>query len=201
MRVGIGVPCRVSDRELLERYCLPGIKRLDPAPDVVLVSINEGHSEGLKGIKTELYDSLFNDFDVDVILCVDADMMLFRGILKFIKRDVIVDFNHLVCAPIATIFKMVSRMVVDKPLCGCLSIPRELWFNKIRDHPEFNGVDSSIIRSVDIRRDFMPLKFPPKFMLMRRSGAEYRRTMLNHPKNIELGTVKRLLYLIGTIRI
>lgn len=198
-RIGVAVPCRVGDMDLLERYCLPSLARLDPGPYVIKVYINSGHPDGLRGIKTELYDLLFNEYDVDVILCVDADMMLFRDILKFVKRRVIVDFSHVVRAPVATMFKMVVRMLVDKPLCGCLSIPRELWEGKIRDNPEFNGIDSSIIRSVDIRRDFFPLKFPPKFMLMRRSQGSYRKTMLNHPKNRELGLMKRMIYLTGTL--
>lgn len=194
----MAVPCRVRDVELAERYCLPSLKRLDPAPDVTLISVNEGHPDGLRGIKTDLYDALFNEYEIDVILCVDADMMLFRDILKFVKRNVIVDFNHIVRAPLATIFKMATRICVNKPLCGCLSIPRELWEEKIRDHEEFNGIDSSIIRSVDIYRDFSPLKFPPKFMLMRRSQGAYRKTMMNNPKNRELGVFKRMIYLLGT---
>ena len=198
-RIGVAVPCRVGDVDILERYCIPSLARLNPRPYATMIAINEGHRDGLKGVKTDLYDHLFNEFDVDVILCVDADMMLFRDVLKFVKRNVIVDFPHIVRAPLATMFKMVIRMLVNKPLCGCLSIPRELWEGKIRDNPEFNGIDSSIIRSVDIRRDFFPLKFPPKFMLMRRSKGAYRKTMLNHPKNRELGAIKRMIYLTGTL--
>jgi len=166
-----------------------------------LIWINEGHKDGLRGIKTKIYDHLFLDAGVDVVLCVDSDMMLFPGILKFVGRHVIVDFAHIVRAPIASMCKMVIRQLVDKPLCGCLSIPRELWFNKIRDNPDFNGIDSSIIKSVDIQRDFMPLKFPPKFMLMRRSGKQYRKNIMTDPKNLELGVFKRMVYLLGSLHV
>ena len=199
MRIGIGVPCLTKDMELLFRYCLPSIRRLEPPPDVVLTYINNGHKDGLKGIKTLIYDHLFNCHDVDVILCVDSDMLLFKDILKYIKKDVIVDFHHIVKTPIATMYKIFIRAITNKPLCGCLSIPRKLWFEKIRDNESFNGIDSSIIRSVNSINDFEPKKFPPKFMLMRRSMKQARQDILHHPLNINLGLFRKIIYLLKTI--
>jgi len=164
MRIGIGVPCHERDTGILRR-CLASIDRLEPAPAVVYVLVNDG-SRGLR-VRKEILDVLFYEWGCDVVLNVSADFAVFRGILSDVDEHRVTSFGFLRRHP-ADLLHIVKRWVTRKAWSGCYSIPRGVWdcFREV----DWDGSDSRLdwwceARGLDVKRVRMP-----RYWVLRFSG-------------------------------
>jgi len=194
-RIGVGVPCHVKDLELLSNYSLPSIFGLDPSPDVIAVNINRGEG-GLKKVRADLYESLFQDHDCDVMFNMSADMIVFSDALKYVHRDRIVSYGPIFKTPISSIISLVLRLFTDlrggKSWRGTYSLPREVWYEKVLRRELWDGTDSSI--KIAVNSEFESVLFP-KVMIMRKNYLKLKQVTLYHPLNKDMNPLRKALKL------
>ncbi|MCK4669095.1 hypothetical protein KAT21_03125 [Candidatus Bathyarchaeota archaeon] len=158
-KIGIAVPCHIKDKHFLP-VCLRAIANLDPPPATYSVDLNQGEG-GLKGIRTRLFDSLFET--CDVVLQCDVEFYLFPDILSHVRESKVTSFVCLIRKPV-DIIKVGARFLTPHPWTGCYSIPKTIW-EKVKTSPEWDGTDTSIKR---ISREYV-FVYTPKYYLLRRS--------------------------------
>ena len=198
MKIGIAVPCHLRDVEIFRKYCLPSIQKLNPKPDELTVYFNEGHKDGLKGIKEKLYNNLCNDKNCDIILQCDADFYLFKNILKYVESNILVNYCNIVKTPISTIIRLVLRNIVKKPWAGCYALPCKIWNKQIKDNPIWDGSDSSVKYATNLNYKSIRV---PKYMLVRRSIEAVRINALYHPLNVNKSIFSKMLKLAMTVEL
>jgi hypothetical protein len=166
VKVGIAIPCSTKDIEICFKYAINSIGLLNPLPHQIVVDINDKGYRGLKEIRTKLFDELFLEHDCDVVLSMCADYRLTnKKLLTKVSSTRVVSYGRFFNTPIIGIFFYVLRLLTRKPWSAMYSIPREIWFSKVRDNPLWNGYDGSIPKCVDM--DFISNK-GINYMLMRR---------------------------------
>ena len=194
-RVGVGIPGHVRDLELLSKYSLPSAFNLDPEADVIAVNINQGEG-GLKKVRTDLFDALFEKYDCDIIFNVSADMIISKDVLKYVREDKVVCYGNILKAPISNIISLSLRFVglaLKKNLWnGTYSLPRKIWLEKVRDSEEWTGHDTSLRMAIDSDFDWIPF---PKIMIVRIHPLSLKQVILYHPANSEISTIVRMLRL------
>lgn len=200
-RIGVGVPCHVKDLELLSNYSLPSIFRLDPSPDVIAVNINRGKG-GLKKVRADLYESLFQDHDCDVIFNMSADMNVFSDALKYVQRNRVVSYGPIFKTPISAIISLVLRLITDlrggNSWRGTYSLPKEVWYEKVLGRGLWDGTDSSIKNAVN--SEFESVLFP-KVMIMRKNYLKLKQVTLYHPLNQDMNPIRKALKLTQALPI
>lgn len=159
IKIGIAIPCYVEDEHFLPA-CLHAIANLDPQPHTYLVDLNCGEG-GLKGIRTRLFDKLFET--CDVVLQCDVEFYLFPDILSHVREDRVTSFVCLLRKAV-DIIKVTARFLTPHPWSGCYSIPKAIW-QKVKASPEWDGTDTSIKK---ISGDYV-FVYTPKYYLLRRS--------------------------------
>jgi len=182
LKVGVAIPCHIRDIEICLKYPIPTLKLLNPSPHKILVDINEGVYGGLKEIRTKLFDSLFIDFDCDIVLSVCADYrMINKNIINEVSPDRVVNYGRFFNTPIIGLVHYVARRLTRSPWSSMYSIPRKVWFKEVRNNPLWNGMDGSVPRCVNMDYES---HMGINYMLMRRNtqrlieavnSAEYRK--------------------------
>jgi hypothetical protein len=199
LRIGVGIPCHVRDLNLLSRYSLPSAFNLDPAPDVIAVNINRGEG-GHKKIRTDLFNTLFEKYDCDIVFNTDADMIVLKDALKYIREDKVVSYGPIYKTPIATIINLLLRFTFvarkRKEWRGTYSLPRKIWFEKVRNSDVWAGFDSSLKAAIDSDFDCVPF---PKVLIVRRHSLALKQVVLYHPYNRDLSTLDRVLRLARSL--
>jgi len=197
-RIGVGVPCHVKDLELLSKYSLPSIFRLDPSPNVIAVNINRGEG-GLKKVRADLFEVVFNEYDCDILFNMSADMIVFSDALKYVHRNHIVSYGPIfkapICTTIALFYRIYHALRRRKAWRGTYSLPREVWYEKVLAKDMWDGTDGSIRRAVD--SDFECLLFP-KVMIMRINPKFKQRTLYN-PLLKDMNPLARVLKLLQAL--
>lgn len=195
MKIGLGIPCHVNDIPLLRKYCLPKVLKLDPQPAIIIVSINDG-KDGMKNIRTELYDYLFKECNCDIVLNLGADMMPSKNILKYVRRNIIVSYGQYYRRPIATIINIITRLLYTafrrRPWRGTYSLPREIWFNQIRNSKVFSPDDESVKRAAKYR--YVTVSFP-KVLVVREHYKTIKQVILYHHCTRHLTLLGKILRL------
>jgi hypothetical protein len=159
IKIGIAIPCYIEDKPFLP-VCLQAIANLDPQPHTYLVDLNRGEG-GLKGIRTRLFDKLFET--CDVVLQCDVEFYLFPDMLSHVREDRVTSFVCLLRKAV-DIIKVTARFLTPHPWSGCYSIPKAIW-QKVKASPEWDGTDTSIKK---ISGDYV-FVYTPKYYLLRRS--------------------------------
>ncbi|MCW3985581.1 MAG: hypothetical protein NWE91_04120 [Candidatus Bathyarchaeota archaeon] len=159
IKIGIGIPCHIKDKHFLEA-CLQAIANLDPPPHTYLVDLNEGE-DGLKGIRTRLFDKLFET--CDVVLQCDVEFYLFPDILSHVQERKVTSFCHLTRS-LVDIIKVVARFLSPNPWTGCYSLPKHVW-QKVKISYRWDGTDTSI-QKIASNYKFV---YTPKYYILRRS--------------------------------
>ena len=194
-RIGVGVPRHVRDLELLSNYSLPSIFGLDPCPDVIAVNINRGEG-GLKKVRADLYETLFHDYDCDVLFNMSADMIVFSDALKYVHRNRIVSYGPIFKTPISTIITLFFRLFIvlrgKKSWRGTYSLPREVWYDKVLGTGLWNGSDSSI--GIAVNSNFESVPFP-KVMIIRKNYLKMKQVTLFHPLNQDMKPLSKIIRL------
>ena len=194
-RIGVGVPCHVQDLELLSNYSLPSIFGLDPCPDVIAVNINRGEG-GLKKVRADLYETLFHDYDCDVLFNMSADMIVFSDALKYVHRNHIVSYGPIFKTPISTIitlfFRLFTAFCGEKSWRGTYSLPREVWYEKVLGTGLWDGTDSSVRIAVNSEFESVPF---PKVMIVRKNYLKLKQVTLYHPLNQDMNPLRKALKL------
>ena len=194
-KIGVGVPCHFRDLELLSYYSLPSIFRLDPSPDVIAVNLNRGEG-GLKKVRADLYETLFHDYDCDVLFNMSADMIVFSDALKYVHRNRIVSYGPIFKTPISTMITLFFRLFIvlrgKKSWRGTYSLPREVWYDKVLGTGLWDGTDSSI--GIAVNSDFESVPFP-KVMIMRKNYLKLKQVTLYHPLNQDMNPLRKILKL------
>lgn len=195
LRIGVGIPCHVRDLSLLSKYSLPSAFNFDPAPDVIAVNINRGKG-GLKKIRTDLFDTLFEKYDCDVIFNVSADMIISKDVLKYVREDKVVSYGPIFRTPIATILTLLERFIIiarkRKSWRGTYSLPRKIWLNKVRNSDVWAGFDASLKLAIDSDFDSVSI---PKVLILRRHSLALKQAVLYHPYNRGMSILGRMLSL------
>lgn len=159
MKIGIAIPCHVRDKQMLA-VCLQAIDNLDPPPSTYLVDLNRGEG-GLEGIRTRLFDKLFET--CDVVLQCDVEFYLFSDILSHVQDKRVTSFCHLTRS-LSDLIKVIARFLSRNPWTGCYSLPKAAW-QRIKASPEWDGTDTSVRK---IAADYV-FVYTPKYYLLRRS--------------------------------
>lgn len=180
-KVGIAIPCHVNDKKLLP-VCLQAVENLDPPPHTYLVDLNKGEG-GLRGIRTRLFNKLFET--CDVILQCDVDYYLFPDILSYVRKGKVTNFCHLTQS-FGDVFKTIARFVSRNPWTGCYSLPKAVW-QRIKMSYEWDGTDTSVKKIVS---DYVFI-YTPKYYLLRRSPRRIQvalsdKSLFNRTKDLLL---------------
>lgn len=195
LRVGVGIPCHVRDLDFLSKYSLPSVFNLSPSPDVIAVNINRGEG-GLKKVRADLFETLFHDYDCDVLFNMSADMIVFSDALKYVHRNHIVSYGPIFKTPISTIILLVLRLYTvlraGKSWRGTYSLPREVWYEKVLGTGMWDGTDSSI--NIAVNSEFVSVLFP-KVMIMRKNYLKLIKVTLYHPLNQDMNPLRKALRL------
>ena len=144
--LSMALPCHIRDVPLLEKYCLPSISRLDPKPDSVIISLNDGHELGLKGIRLDLFDKAFNEYGADVIFSYGVDAIFRKHIMRFARTDMIVAVEWLPLRPFTIITRSIVNFSRGRGWSGSYFLPRDIWYNFCRK--KFGGRDSDVLQVV-----------------------------------------------------
>jgi len=139
LKIGIAIPCLEKDFPYLKGL-KDSISRLDPPPFIHIVNFNNG-SKSLEFYRSELFDSLFNIAQCDVVLSVDVDFYLFPHILRYIRSDKAVSFADLKLRFTDVPLNLI-RLFWPKSWSGCYSLPKKVWENQIK--PFWDGTDGSV---------------------------------------------------------
>jgi hypothetical protein len=179
-KIGIAIPCYVDDKRFLPT-CLHAIDRLEPKAHTYLVDLNRGE-DGLKEIRTRLFDKLFAT--CDVVLNCDTEFYLFPDILSHVRDQKTTSFSFLLRG-FSDIIKVVARFLSRHPWTGCYSIPKSDW-NMVRNSSLWDGTDTSIQKIVKA----YAFVYTPKYYLLRRSP---RRIKVALAQKSLLGKIRYLL--------
>ena len=199
IRIGVGIPCHERDLYFLSNFSLPTALDLFPAPDVVIVNINRGEG-GIKKIRTDLFNVLFDKYGCDVVFHFDADMLVSKDALKFVKKNRVVSFGPIFKRPIATILNLLLRFIITlrkgKGWRGTYSLPKDIWIDMVRNSTLWDGSDSSLRRVINNDFDFVPI---PKVLILRRRSLALKQVILFHPNNEGLTTFEKIIRLTQAI--
>ena len=199
LKVGVAIPCHVRDIEICLKYPLPTLELLNPKPHKILVNVNRGVYGGLKQIRTKLFDSLFNFYDCDIVLSVCADYRFInKNIINEMSLDKVMTYGRFFNTPIIGLMHYMIRRVTRKPWSSMYSIPREIWFNEVRNNPVWNGGDGCIPRCVNM--DFEN-HMGINYMLMRRNTKRLVDVALNNPEYRKQDILRRVIKISQGIKI
>lgn len=148
-KLAIALPCHIRDLEVLETYCLPSIMRLDPRPDLLVIQLNDGHEEGLKGLRVELFDKVFYELGAKVLFSYGVDGYFFKGLMSHAREDMVVSVPWIPRRPLTILSRLIIDSVRGRGWTGAYFMPEQVW-NQIRD--QFNGDDSDIHQAVSRER-------------------------------------------------
>lgn len=167
MKVGVAIPCHTRDIEICFQYPIPSLSRLTPAPHLTLIKLNSGKYADLKEIRTQLFDSLFNDHDCDAVLSVCTDYLIVnRNLLNEIPLDRVANFGRFFNTPIIGLFFYLLRLCTRSPWSAMYSIPKDVWFNEVRDNPLWKGDDGDIPKCVKMNYE---VNYKVNYLLIRRN--------------------------------
>lgn len=194
LKVGIGIPCHIRDIELLRKYSLPSINMLNPPPDLVVIYYNDGNVKGgLKKIREVILDEIFKT--CDVALMVDTDYYLFKkDIIKYVYDNKVTNFRSVNKYPLSNIIKYIAVLLVKRPWCGLYSIPKKIWYGKVKDN--WDGSDTSV--QIAINKNYV-YYIKPFYMLMRRNVPALIMVCLFHPLNRKRGLLSKIIKLMRLI--
>ena len=188
MRIAIIIPSLESDQKYLNA-CLKAIEKLDPGPDIVLPFVNDG-TQGLKKIRTALFDWVFEENDCDLALQCSSDFQLFPDILDHVDENAITTFSFL-SRKISLPLQMLKFLISPNMWTGCYCIPRNAWngLGNISAKYSFDGNDTSIKAWADAWGFPIKRVRSPKYRLMRPSEkmVEFVRDLPLHKKILKLG--------------
>lgn len=183
MKIAIVIPSLESDQVYLEA-CLKAIEKLNPEPDIILPYVNDG-TQGLKKIRTALFDWVFEENECDLALQCSSDFQLFPDILDHVDENAITTFSFL-SRKISLPLQMLKFLISPNMWTGCYCLPRNAW-EILKTY--FDGSDTSIKNHAEFWR--MPIKRvrSPKYRLMRPSEkmVEFVRDLPLHKKILKLG--------------
>jgi hypothetical protein len=183
MKIAIVIPSLESDIGYLKN-CWKAIEDLDPEPDEVLTYQNDG-SEGLKYIRSYLFDKAFNYLDCDLALQCSSDFQLWSDILDHVDEKAITTFAFMTRKKSLPL-QLLKFLVSPNMWTGCYCIPRNAW-EKAKD--VFDGNDTSIKNWAE--RAHFPIKRvrSPKYYVLRPSEImiEFVRDLPLHKKILKLG--------------
>ena len=166
-RIGVAIPCHVRDAEMCSQVAVPTLSRMKPAPYMTLIDLNTGEYEDLKEIRTKLFDSLFNEYGCDAVLSVCTDYLFTnRNLINEIPRDKVMTFGRFFNTPIIGFFFYLLRRCTKTPWSAMYSIPRDVWFNEVRDNPLWHGYDGDIPECVN--QDYA-VNYKINYLLTRRN--------------------------------
>jgi len=152
VKIGVAIPCHLEDLSFL-RKCLFGINQLNPKPYRIEIDVNKGERT-LREIRERLFDKLFSE-GCDVVLQCSSDFYLFPKILRYVQRERIVTFPCLTYR--ISDLPMMILTLLGRGWTGCYSLPKQDWFNKIKD--KWDGTDRSI-RNLIKKREYICIKKP-----------------------------------------
>ena len=183
MRVAIVIPSLFSDDVFLSA-CLYSLYDLKPKAELVLTYRNDG-SQGLKKIRTSLFDWAFEDCDCDLALQCSSDFQLFPDILDHVDEKAITTFSFL-SRKISLPFQMLKFLISPDMWTGCYCISRDAWEQA---KEVFDGSDTSIKNWADAMGFPIKRVRSPKYRLMRPSEkmVEFVRDLPLHKKILKLG--------------
>ena len=188
MRVAIVIPSLFSDDCFLN-VCLLSIYDLKPKAELVLTYRNDG-TQGLRKIRTELFNRAFETYDCDLALQCSSDFQLFPDILDHVDEKAITTFaflNRKLSMPL----QMLKFRISPDMWTGCYCISRDAWngLGNISAKYSFDGSDTSIKVWAD--KVGFPIKRvrSPKYRLMRPSEkmVDFVRDLPLHKKILKLG--------------
>ncbi len=163
----MAIPCHERDIEICFKYPVPTLSRLNPAPHIILIKVNSGKYTDLKEIRTSLFDALFNDYNCDVVLSVCTDYLIVnRNLLNEIPLDRVANFGRFFNTPIIGLFYYLLRRCTNSPWSAMYSIPKDVWFNEVRDNPLWRGYDGDIPKCVKMNYD---VNYKVNYLLTRRN--------------------------------
>ncbi len=166
-RVGVAIPCHVRDSEMCFRVVVPTLSRMKPAPYMTLIELNTGEYTDLKDLRTRLFDSLFYDHNCDVVLSVCTDYLIInRNLLNEVSLERVVNFGRFFTTPIIGFFFYLLRRCTNSPWSAMYSIPRDVWFNEVRDNPLWQGNDGDIPKCVKMNYE---INYKVNYLLTRRN--------------------------------
>lgn len=143
MKVGIAIPCHEDDLPIF-RNCRESLCNLNPQPYRVAIDVNKGN-KSLMEIRQNLFEGLYA-LGCDVVLQCSADFYLFPHILRHVSTREVVTFTNLNRRRWDLFFTLHGLLLRNRSWTGCYSIPRDLWFDLVRD--QFDGTDSSVAKAV-----------------------------------------------------
>lgn len=190
-KIGIGIPCLSVDIPLLEKYCLPSIKKLDPQPDITYILLNDGVKGGLKQLRRMIFEKLFRDYGCDLVLVVDSDFILFHDILKYVDRKRVTTFAHCIRYPISGLIMILYGLIITQGWTGCYCLSRDIWNNQIKD--KWLGHDSDIPRLINFDYKYVRI---PKYMIIRRDMKALKRNIFYHKYNLNLPFRRKIIRLL-----
>ena len=199
LKVGVAIPCHINDVELCFKYPIPSLRLLNPSPHKIIVDINSEGYGGLKGIRTRLFDRLFDVYKCDIILSVCADYRIInRNLLNEMSIDKVMNYGRFFNTPIIGLVHYLARRCTKKPWSAMHSIPREIWFNEVRNNPLYTGMDGSVARCVNLDYES---HMGINYMLMRRNTKRLIHGALNNPEFRKRSFFKRVLKMSQGIKI
>ena len=188
MKIAIVIPSLDSDYVYLDS-CLKAIGKLNPQPDIVLPYVNDG-TQGLKKIRTDLFDWVFEDMDFDLALQCSSDFQLFPDILDHVDENAITTFAFL-SRKISLPLQMLKFRISPNMWTGCYCIPRNAWeiFKRTPWFHNWSGQDFAIAGFAEEMRFPIKRVRSPKYRLMRPSEkmVEFVRDLPLHKKILKLG--------------
>ncbi len=198
LRVGVAIPCHFSDITLLEKYPLPTIQALNPPPHKTLVLVNDG-SNGLKEYRTRLFDKLFLDYNCNIVISACADYRFTnKKLITQMNPDKVQNYGRVFTTPIMSILFYLLRRITKTPWSAMYSIPKKVWFERIRDNPIFDGTDGSIPRAVNM--DYKS-HLGISYMLMRRNKKGIIQNALFSEYSQEKHLIKRVIKMTKALHI
>ena len=181
----------MRDIEICLKYPMPTLALLNPKPHKILVDVNKGSYGGLKVIRTRLFDKLFNVYDCDVVLSIAADYrMINRNLINEVSADRVVNYGRFFNTPIIGFVHFMARRLTRSPWSAMFSIPKEIWFNEVRDNPIWHGRDGDIPKCVNMNYES---HLGINYMLMRRDTKRLVKGALNNPAFRKRGIARRIL--------
>lgn len=166
-RVGMAIPCHVRDIGLCFQYPIPSLSRLNPAPHITLVQLNSGEYADLKDLRTHLFDTLFLEHNCDAVLSVCTDYRIInKNLLNEVSLEKVVNYGRFFTTPIIGAFYYLLRRCTNSPWSAMYSIPKDVWFNEVRDNPLWDGYDGSIPKCVKMNYE---VNYKVNYLLTRRN--------------------------------
>lgn len=177
-KIGVAIPCHVRDVELCFRYPVPSLSRLDPAPHITLIKLNSGEYGDLKALRTKLFDTLFNEHDCDAVLSVCTDYRIInKNLLNEVSLEKVVNFGRFFNTPIIGAFFYMIRLCTNSPWSAMYSIPRDVWFNEVRENPLWRGYDGDIPKCVNMN---YLVNYKINYLLTRRNTQRITKVALGN---------------------